>query len=90
MPLLVSRFGNHGLDPASTQVRSNRARRVGLVAPDSIRACAWPTYRALNAEHLQHWQQHWRIPSLAGRDHGDQRETVAVDELMDLRREAPA
>lgn len=83
--------GDHGLDAATAQVRADRAGRVCLVAADRVRPSTRPTDRTGHAQLPEKWDQHRRIPpGLPGRDHGDQRQSVPVDQLVDLRRQPAA
>lgn len=69
---------------------ADRAGRVRLIAPDRVRASAWPTDRTSDAQVSHQWQEHRRVTGLAGREQRDQRQAVAVDELVDLRRQPAA
>jgi len=46
---------------------------------------AWPTDGTSDAQVSHQWQEHRRVTRLAWGDQRDQREPVAIDELMDLR-----
>ncbi|UPU42942.1 hypothetical protein M0639_28595 [Rhodococcus qingshengii JCM 15477] len=87
VPLLVSGFRDDGLDAALAQLRPGRAGRVRFVSADRIRSRPRSPDLPSDAQLLRKRQQHRRIPGLAGSDQRDQRQPVAVDELMDLGRQ---
>lgn len=85
MSLLVVGLRNDGLDPSGSQVASDRAGRVCLVASDRVRAGARAARVAADPQVRHQWEEHRKVTGLSGRDQSDQREPVAVDELVDLR-----
>jgi len=86
MALLVVGFRDDRLDPAGTQVTADRSGRIRLVAPHRIRAGSRSTSVAANAQVRHEWQEHRRVARLARGEESHQRQPVAVDELVDLRR----
>ncbi len=86
VPLLIRRFGDHRDDPAFAQVGADRAGRVRLVSADPGGAGARPARPAPgDAEVIHQDREHRCVTCLTGTDEDDQRQTAAVDEVMDLR-----
>ena len=69
---------------------ADRAGRVRLVAADGVRTSAGPAEGTGDAQVRHQRQEHGRVAGLTRREQRDQRQAVAVDELMDLRREPAA
>ena len=86
--LLIVWLGNHSLDAPLSQVGADRAGRVRLVSADRVRPGPRPPDIPPDAQLRHQRQKHRRVTGLTWCDQRDQRQPVAVDELMDLRREA--
>lgn len=86
VPLLVGRLGDDGDDAAAAEVPADRARRVRLVATDPVWAGAGPARPASGDSEMVHQnREHRCVAGLTGPDEHDQRQSVAVDEVVDLR-----
>ena len=81
----IRRLGDHGFDPAGTQVGADRPGGVRLIAQHRRRAGPGPPYWPGHAQLRQKRKQHRGVPCLAGGDQADQRQPGPIDELMDLR-----
>lgn len=90
MPLLIRWFRNHGFDAASAQMAADRAGGIRLVTPERVRSRPRPAGLAFDSQLRHQRQQHRRVAGLTGGDERGQREPVAIDKLMDLRREPAA
>lgn len=91
MPRLIGRFGNDRSDPASAQQLSIGSGRVRLVASDPVRASAWSsTSDTGNLQVIEQIREGRTVTRLPRRDEHDQWEAVAVDEVVDLRRQPTA
>lgn len=90
MSLLIIRFRDDGLDPTSAQVLADRARRVRLVRTHRDRAGPGTPDFPEHPQMLHQRQEHRRITRLPWAQQHDQGQTVAVDELVDLRGQAAA
>lgn len=88
MRLLVARLRDHRPDPAIAQMSADRARGVRLVPVDRVGPGAGTPHGTCDSEPAQQRQQRRRVTRLARRDSDHQRQTVVIDELMDLRRQS--
>lgn len=91
MPLLVGWLGDDRDDPTFTQMGADRARRIGLVAADTVRSRAGPA-RATpsDVEMVHEHREHRCVPGLTWTDEHDQRQTAPINEVMNLRAQSAA
>lgn len=87
---LIARFRDDGLDSASAQVLADRAGRVRLVRTHRDRTGPWTSDIPGHPQVLHQRQEHRRVTRLPWAQQRDQGQTVAVDELVDLRGQAAA
>ena len=86
--LLIFRLGDDCFNPAAAQVGTIGPRGVRLIAQQCCRPGAGATESgALDPQLIHERDEHRAVAVLAGGAHGDQRQSVAVDELMGLRRQ---
>src|SRR5690606_3862825 len=89
VPLLVGGLGDDRDDVAIAQVLPDSARRVGLVAADAVGSGAGSAGPAAGDAEVAHQdREHRCVTGLPGADEHDQRTALAIDEVMDLRRQS--
>ena len=85
MALLIRRLGDHGFDPAGTQVGADRPGGVRLVTPHPVGTGTRPSRTATSHPQVTHQDgEHRRVTGLPRPDQHHQGQATPIDEVVDL------